>query len=145
MHTMDNTPRIVTIIGLIFEGLGVLGSIVSGLWLRYIESSPFYAFIEMDTTPAELDEVLELMVWLGNLVLGLGIFLAIFFVVNLILFTKLMGSKLDEETAKKVYLYQAIWGGVNILFNQITGILYLVSGVTGYSGHKEEKNIRDGI
>ena len=145
MHSMDNTPKIVTIIGLIFEGLGVLGSFVGGLMLSNIENSPFYDLLVMDTTPSELDEVIELMTWMGGLVYGLAIFTGIFFIVNVYLFVKLMSGKFEEETAKKVYLYQAIWGGVNILFNQITGILYLVSGVTGYSGHKEEKNVRDGI
>jgi hypothetical protein len=31
------------------------------------------------------------------------------------------------------------------MFNQITGILYLISGVSGFNGHREEGNIRDGI
>ena len=46
---------------------------------------------------------------------------------------------------KKIYLYQAVWGGINILFNQVTGVLYLISGVSGYSGHHEEKDVREGI
>lgn len=51
--------------------------------------------------------------------------------VNLVLFTKLLNGKFDEETASKVFLYQAIYGGVNLLFNQLVGVLYLVSGIQG--------------
>jgi len=56
-----------------------------------------------------------------------------------------MKGKFTESQAKKVYLYQAIWGGVSFLFNQVTGILYLISGIGGYNNQKEEVNIRDGI
>ncbi|HKL60860.1 MAG TPA: hypothetical protein VJY66_00610 [Acholeplasma sp.] len=65
--------------------------------------------------------------------------------INLFLFIRLMKGKFTESQAKKVYLYQAIWGGVSFLFNQVTGILYLISGIGGYNNQKEEVNIRDGI
>jgi hypothetical protein len=142
---MDKTPKNITIIGLVFEGVGFLASIFSGIVLRGIESSVLYDIIASDTTPDELDEVISLFLWLGNMLFWLGIFIGVFFIINLFLFTKLIKGQMTEETAKKVYLYQAIWGGINLLFNQITGILYLVSGVTGYNGHKEEHNIREGI
>lgn len=145
MHSMDNTPKILTIIGVIFEGLGVIGSFFGGWLLKNLEAFPFMSAQYADMPQAEFDEMIELMTWLGGIIYGMAIFLAVVFVINLFLFIRLMSSKFDEEQAKKVYLYQAIWGGINILFNQITGILYLISGVNGYSGHREEKNIREGI
>ena len=68
-----------------------------------------------------------------------------FVVLNLVLFIKLIKGTLSEESAHKVYLYQAIYGGITLLSNQIVGILYLISGVYGYKGFKEERNIRPGI
>jgi hypothetical protein len=142
---MDKTPRIVTIIGLIFEGLNVAGTLFAAFVLRSFESFPMYDLIVADVPANELEEMFELFAWLGNILFGLSIFIGIFFFIDLVLFTRLMQGRYSEETAKKVYLYQAIWGGVNIALNLITCILYLVSGVTGYGGHKEETNIRTGI
>lgn len=145
MHEMDRTPKIVTIIGLVLEGLGAISSFVTGLFLVKFENSPLYDIIVIDVSAEELDEMIELISWLGNIAFILGIGMVIVFVVNIYLFSKLIRTKFTEDQAKKVYLYQAIWGGINILFNTIAGILYLISGVTGYSGHKEERNVRDGI
>jgi hypothetical protein len=145
MHEMDRTPKIVTIIGLVLEGLGAISSFISGLFLVNFENSPFYDLIVTDIPADELDEMVELISWLGSIAFALGIGMTIIFIVNVYLFSKLIRNQFTEEQAKKVYLYQAIWGGFSILFNTITGILYLISGVTGYSGYKEERNIRDGI
>lgn len=145
MHSMDNTPKIITIIGLIFEGLGVLGSFFGGWLLQNIENIPFMTADMADLPQDEFDEMIALLEWLGGIIYGLAIVLAVVFIINLFLFIRLIGSRYTEEQAKRIYLYQAIWGGVNILFNQVTGILYLISGVSGYSGHREEKNIREGI
>jgi len=142
---MDKTPRIITIIGLIFEGLGVLGAFLGGWLLANLENFPGVSSSSMQLSPAEFREMMDLFVWLSKLVYGQAIFISLLFLVNVYLFTKLMRSQFTEEKAKLVYLYQAIWGGFNILFNQVTGILYLISGVSGYSGHKEEKDIREGI
>lgn len=145
MHKMDNTPKIVTIIGLIFEFLGVIGSFFGGWILKNFDQFPMVSAETMEVTQAEFEEILELFAWFGGIVYGIAIVITVVLVFNVYLFVKLMKGDFSEESAKKVYLYQAVWGGINILFNQITGILYLVSGVTGYSGHKEERNIREGI
>lgn len=145
MHTMDKTPRILTIIGLIFEGLGVVGSFFGGWLMVNLDTLPGVTYSSFEMSQAEFDELLELMAWLGEIIYIFAIVLSVIFILNLFVFVKLMRSQYDEQAAKKVYLYQAIWGGINILFNQVTGILYLVSGVSGYSGHREEKDIREGI
>ncbi len=69
----------------------------------------------------------------------------VFFIINLVLFIPMIKGKYTNKKARSIYLYQAIWGGFNILSNQIVGILYLVSGVQGRSGHREMTNIREGI
>lgn len=145
MHKMDNTPKILTIIGLALEGLSVFGLVIGGIIMKNLENLPFFDAELMQIPQEDLDLMLDLYQIFGNIMLVIGIIVIFVFIFNLVLFVKLIQGKFSEETAKKVYLYQAIWGGINLLSNTITGILYLVSGVTGRSGHVEEKNVRAGI
>ena len=145
MHEMENTPKIVTIIGLIFEFLGLTGIVFSGWMLRNFDKLPGFDAQSMDIPQSEFNEMIRIFDIFSNVVYVIGIVVAFFVLLNAFLFIKLIKGSYTEEQAKKVYLYQAIWGGINLVFNQLTGILYLVSGVTGYNGHKEEKNIREGI
>ena len=140
---MDKTNKIITIIGLVFEGVAalVLGIFVF-LWDYYLE---LMTLAESDMTTDEFEVMMSFMDVIYTLILVMVIVISIFFVLNLFLFTKLVRSKCSEETAKKIYLYQAIWGGLNLLSNQVTGVLYLVSGVRGYNGEREETDIREGI
>lgn len=145
MHIMDNTKRIITIIGLVFEGLGVVGTVFALWFIRNFENIPGMS-AEFETMS---DSEYEFMMYIFNLtedIISILIYvIAVMFLISLYLFVNLMRGKYDEQGAKKVYLYQAIWGGINLLSNQVTGILYLVSGVGGYSGQKEETDIRQGI
>ncbi len=145
MHEMDNTKRIITIIGLVFEFIAVLG-IIFGIWF-------FDNFESIPGMQAELDAMsaseYEIMMWWFDLIIDVVYVMIVVMIialfVNIVLFSKLMKGKFDDQQAKKVYLWQAIWGAINLLSNQITGVLYLISGVGGYNGHKEETDIRDGI
>lgn len=145
MHEMDNTKKILTIIGLVFEGISII-AIAFSLWLfSNIENIPGLSMELAEMSQEEYD----MMMWVFDL--SISIMSVMIFVIgaaaliNLFLFTKLIRSKFSEEQAKKVYLWQAIWGGINLLSNQIVGILYLISGVGGYNGHKEERDVREGI
>lgn len=145
MHTMDSTKKIITIIGLGFEIISVFG-IWAGIWIMTnFERLPGMSAELAQMSPDEY----EFMMWFFDL--ALNIMNVMIFVVgaiailNIYLFSKLIRGKFDEQQAKKVYLYQAIWGGINLLSNQITGVLYLISGVGGYNGHREQKDIRQGI
>lgn len=148
-HIMDRTPRIVTIIGLVFEGISVaVMGIVAFLFKFYLNAdneSLVNLLTEDGASTADIDFVFEIYGFIGNLLIGLAIVIGIFFIANLVLFTKLIKGKYSEETAKKVYLYQAIYGGVNILFNTFVGILYLISGVMGRQGRRDEIDVREGI
>ena len=146
MHKMENTPKIITIIGLVLEGISVFVLVGTSIFMLNIDR--IYGFrnaAEAELTVDEYTDMLQIMDWIGLFLVGMAIVIGIFFVVNLILFTGLMSGKYTEEKAKKIYLYQAIWGGINILSNQITGILYLISGVQGYNGRKDKVEVRDGI
>jgi hypothetical protein len=128
-----------------FELLSV-GGFLLVIWLmNNFQNIPGFSSDLDAMTP---DDIEAMNLFLGFFVDVLYVVLAIvvfFTLLNIFLFSKLIGGKFTEEQAKKVYLYQAIWGGINLLSNQITGILYLVSGVGGYNGQSEETNIREGI
>ncbi len=145
MHTMDNTKKIVTIIGLVFEVISVFGIAFTLWFFKNIDSIPGMSLELAEMSQEEYD----LMMWVFDLsisIMSVMIFIVGFFaLLNIYLFSKLISGKYTEEQAKKVYLYQAIWGGINLLSNQITGVLYLISGVGGYNGHKEQTDIRQGI
>lgn len=145
MHIMDNTKKIITIIGLGFELLSI-GGILLIIWImENFQNIPGFSS-DLDTmTPDEIATLNELMDFFVDILYVVLVVVGFIVLINLYLFSKLIGGKFTEEQAKKVYLYQAIWGGINLLSNQITGILYLVSGVGGYNGQREETDIRDGI
>ena len=145
MHVMDNTKKIITIIGLVFEIISVF-AIGFSIWLfKNFDSLPGMSLELAEMSQEEYD----MMMWIFDLsisIMSVMIFIVgAFTLINIYLFSKLISGKFTEQQAKKVYLYQAIWGGINLLSNQITGVLYLISGVGGYNGHKEQKDIRSGI
>lgn len=145
MHKIQNTPKIITIIGLVFEGLSALILLFTGLFFRSIDKIPGYTESLSDMSADEL-EIYEFFInFVTNVALVMGIILIGVFILNIYLFTKLINEKFTEEQARKVYLYQAIWGGINLLFNQITGIVYLVSGVQGFNNQKDRDETREGI
>ena len=146
MHKMENTPKIITIIGLILEGIAALvyGAIAI-LFLNIDKINGLSSALEADMTIEEYADLIQMMDFIGNIILALAVIYGIFFIINLFLFTGLISGKYTEEKARKIYLYQAIWGGLNLLSNQFTGILYLISGVQGYNGRKDSVDVRDGI
>lgn len=145
MHTMDRTPKIITIIGLIVEGFGAVGMFFAAFILRLFTNVDF--FLELDPTipVEELDFVIKLYTILADVMVVMGIIIASMVAVNIFLFVKLMRGKFDEKAARKVYLYQLIWGIFNLFFNTITGILYIVSGYQGRNNKREMVNTREGI
>lgn len=146
MHKMEIKSKIITIIGLVMEGIAVIVLTGSAILMLSIDNiKGFRDALEADLTQDEYLEMLQWMDWIGYFILGLAIIIGIFFIVNLYLFPRLMSGKYTEEQAKKIYLYQAIWGGINLLSNQITGILYLISGVQGYNGSTDTIDVREGI
>jgi len=142
-HVMEKTPKTLTIIGLVLEGFAALSSLVSGILLVNIDRFPFVEEIYA-TVPAEEEWIFELMTGLiGVMILVLGIVLGIMFIVNFILFTKLMRGDVSKESAKTIYKYQIIWGIISLLMNTLTGILYLISGFQGFEGLKSKPEVRE--
>lgn len=145
MHQMEKTNKILTIIGLCTEGLSVVVVSLFAYFFYVLERIPFFSLIEDEVSADELTDILSLYKIIGGFLSIMAIVLTIFLIINLFLFVGLMRSKWTEKTAQTIYLYQAIWGGLNLLSNQIAGVVYLVSGVQGYKGYKEMTDIREGI
>ncbi len=144
--TLHQTSKITTIIGLIFEGLGVFGIAMGAALFNMFQSDVFFDLIAEDFTPAEIQLVTQMFSVFSVVFVVMGFVLFIFFIVNLILFTKLLQGKYTTETAQNVLLYQAIYGGISLFSNQIVGILYLVSGIQGRAAIQKEKYpIREGL
>lgn len=135
---MDEKKKIITIIGLVIEVIGLIFLVAVLFLLLHISKIP--ELIEDDIDHTAL--ILQLLI---QFIFGIVFLWGIVVFFNLYLFVRLIKGKFNEQQAKKVYLYQAIWGGISFLFNQVTGILYLISGIGGYNNQKEETNIRDGI
>ena len=145
MHIMQKTPKIITIIGLVFEGLAGLVSAVSALIIFNLDKVPGYT-ASLEELPADELEALEIIMGFTLAMLVIfGILFSVMFIINLILFSKLIKGEYTEEQARKVYLYQAIWGGLNVMLNSVTGILYLISGIQGYNGEVDRIDTREGI
>ena len=62
MHRMDNTPRIITIIGLVFEGVGALGVVFGAYILANFQNFSLVNAESMEVTQAEFDEIIEVSI-----------------------------------------------------------------------------------
>lgn len=145
MHTMERTPKIITIVGLVMEGLAALVTGVSAILFSMIDRIPGYSESLLEMTPDELEAyefIMDFTLWI---LVVFAILFTVMFIINITLFTKLIKGNFTKEQARKVYLYQAIWGGICVLINTVTGILYLVSGIQGYNEQVDRIETRDGI
>lgn len=146
MHTMERKQKIITIIGMVFEGVSAIVLSITWFFFKNIQKIPgLGSAIEADMSPSEYADLIDFMGFIANFIFVMFLIYTIFFLVNLVLFSGLIKGRYDERKAKNIYLYQAIWGGINLMSNQVTGILYLISGVQGYNGRTDKIDVRDGI
>ena len=146
MHTMEKTPRILTLIGLILEFLGIIGMAFTGVIFKFLFTEEL--FEDLATSPEELEElqfVINLYQMIGNIMIIIGIVMALIFIVNLFVNIKLMTGKFDEGQARSAYIYQLIIGIVLIFLNTIAGIVYIISGVQGKNNEPDKIHTREGI
>ncbi len=145
MHKMEKTSKIITIIGLCFEGLAAVMCTLSVLFFSYLDRLPGYKEALLDMSADDLEAFNYIMRLSYILLIIFAVIFMIMFIINLTFFTKLIKGLYTEEQAKKIYLYQAIWGGISLTINSVTGILYLVSGIQGYNGRVDKIKTREGI
>ncbi|MEC9485822.1 MAG: heavy metal-binding domain-containing protein [Candidatus Izemoplasma sp.] len=82
-HIMEQKPKLLTIIGLVFEGVAVISMVFFTWILLTFTESKLYALIEVDTTPSELEEIEMVLSFIQTPILVLAIIMAILLVVNL--------------------------------------------------------------
>ncbi len=144
MKQRFHTQKICTIVGLVFEGITVAGMFFLALFFRRPPQFILDLIEAENLSQSEqqlIDFVFNFFAYFG---LVFGILVATVFVINLFLFTKMIKGELSEETLRKTLLYQAIWGGISLLFNQLGGVLYLVSGISGLNQIDAERP-REGL
>ena len=145
MHKMENTPKQLTIFGLIAEGLSVFTYVGLVLIFPFFDRFTFYKDILAEMTASEIESFNYIMYLIYIIVFIFAFVFLVIFIINLIIFTKLIKGIYSKEKAKKVYLYQAIWGGLIMMINLITGVLYLISGIQGYNSLVDKVETREGI
>ena len=145
MHKMNDTPRTLTIIGLVFDVLGVFGIAVTALSFKLLLTEEFFESIVPPEEMGEVQGIIELYQIIGNIALVFAMFLAIILVINLIVNIKLIKGKVTEEKAKLYYTYQLFIGIVLLLINTISGIVYIISGIKGRDNEPDRISTREGI
>lgn len=145
MHKMEQTPKIVTIIGLALEGLGAVGMFVGGFIFRNVFTEEFFTQLDPNIDMSEVQMILDIYGVMGSVFIVLGIVLLLALILNLYLFIGLMNGRYSQESARKVYTWQLIWGIISIFSNTLTGILYIISAVQGRNGQKDRIPTREGI
>lgn len=142
---MEKTPRILTKIGLVLEFLSASGALVAYLLFEKFWSRDVFMELDPTTTASELEFVEMIAPVIRVLLIVAAILGFIIFIVNYILFSGLYKEKYTPEKAKKVYTYQFIWGIIQLFFNTVTGILYLISGNQGRNEQLDMPFTREGI
>lgn len=145
MHKMQNTPKILSIIGSIMDFLGVVGMGFSAFILKAVFTESFFEDIVPPEDMGEIQEIVEIYQFLGNIMIVIAMILGVIFVVNLIVNLRLMSGKLSESQARVSYTYQLFIGIVLILLNTVAGIVYIISGVKGRENEPDRIETRSGI
>ncbi len=143
---VHQTTKTTTVLGLVFEGFGLLMMILGLVFLQLLSTLSVNDLMAEGLSQGDAQIVLLAGAVLRLVLLVLTFIVSLFFMVNLWLFSRLVKQRYDYETAQKVLLYQAIYGGFNMLFNQIVGVLYLISGITGRQSLKvPQETVREGL
>ncbi len=133
MHHMEDAPRMLTIVGLVVEGLALLVFIAATIIANIVSAIPKEDLLESGWLAQDVDIFLQTATVLVTIFMAIAILLGIMFTVNVFVFRRMMKGQFTESQAKYVYLYQAIWGGISLTFNTITGVLYLISALQTHS------------
>lgn len=145
MHKMNDTPRILSIIGSVFDFLGVFGLAATAFVFKVLFSEEFFEDIVPPEDMAEIQEIIELYQIIGNVMIVLAMLLGVIFVINLFVNIRLIRGKVTEEQSKTYYTYQLFIGIVLILMNTISGIVYIISGIKGRDNEPDRIHTREGI
>lgn len=134
---MTPTVKNLTLIGLIFEGISLI--------FLYLISVFVYQPWLVNLLESELADGVAWLPLVRILILFMTVLATLFMALNLYLFIPIVKGQTTAKTGA-TFLYQAIYGAVNLAANQILGILYLVAGILGYNQIEKDKNpVREGL
>lgn len=145
MHKMNNTPRILSIIGSVFDFLGVFSLAITAFVFKALFTEEFFEDLVPPEDMAEIREIVELYQIIGNVMIVLAMILGVIFIINLFVNIRLIRGKVPEEKAKTYYTYQLFIGIVLMLMNTISGIVYIISGIKGRDDEPDKIHTREGI
>lgn len=146
MPKIPTSVRILTILGLVFQGIGVV--LTSALFLIIARLPGFFMMVleEAFVTADELNAFFAVLPIIRVIVVVVIVIQLAFFIVNMILFIPVLQEKKTTEQASTIFLYQAIYGGITLFSNQLVGVIHLISGIIGRNEMEQASEpIRDGI
>lgn len=146
MPKIPTSVRILTILGLVFQGIGI--AFTGGLFLIIARLPNFFMMFleEAFVTPDELNAFFAVLPFIRVVsVIVIGVQL-VFFIVNMVLFLPVLKEKKTAKQASSIFLYQAIYGGITLFSNQLVGVIHLISGIIGRNKMEQDSEpVRDGI
>lgn len=134
---MSSPVKNLTLIGLILEGFSliVLGFIVILSYQPWV----------IDLLMIEFADVFNWFELIRGFLTLFSVIALVFFSINLVLFGPIIKGKVSQKTGA-ILLYQAVYGAINLAFNQLVGIIYLISGVIGTNQIEKNNNpVREGL
>ncbi|QVK20528.1 hypothetical protein KHQ82_09425 [Mycoplasmatota bacterium] len=126
-YIVSSTTRICTIIGLIINAASVMGMIFIIYWYQ-----KFFDLLveELNSLPrVSISQFIEYSDSIKVIIIVLTILNTLFLVINLILFSKLINKKVTLKAAKRITVYQIVYGVITLTGSTISAILYLISGI----------------
>ncbi|XMB66787.1 hypothetical protein RI065_10910 [Mycoplasmatota bacterium zrk1] len=126
-YTVSSITRICTIIGLTFDAVSVIVMTFIIFWYQ-----KFFDLLveELNSLPkVNISQFIEYSNLIKVIIIVLTILSALFLVINLILFIKLINKKVTLKAAKRITVYQIVYGVITLTGSTISAILYLISGI----------------
>lgn len=146
MTKIPSSSKVLTIIGLVIEGLSSLAMWGITLLLSRIPAWFEESILLFSEDVMEFNQIMNGIPFIRVIVILFSVFISILFIVNLIFFIPTILGKKSETFTSNVFLYQAILGGISLFTNQLLGAIYLISGIIGRNElEKNIENVRDGI
>ncbi len=146
MPKLPTSVRVLTILGLVFQGLSLL--FTAFIFFMIARLPAFFMMIleEAFVTADELNAFYMALPFLRTVITIVIIFQLAFFLVNALLFIPVIREKTSDQKASTIFLYQAIYGGITLFSNQLVGVMYLIAGIIGRNKMEQKiEPVRDGI
>lgn len=146
MTKIPSSSKVLTIIGLVIEGLSFLAMLGITLLFSRIPAWFEETILLFSEDVLEFNQIMNGIPFIRVLLILFSVFISILFIINLIFFIPTILGKKSQTFTSNVFLYQAILGGISLFTNQLLGAIYLISGIIGRNElEKNIENVRDGI